>query len=53
MFTRDYTSPRRSTHGDSIQRFRSEETRDGRGTALAMTNLLSASLLTVTILIKE
>lgn len=32
MFTRDYTSPRRSTHPDSMQAFRGIETRDGRVT---------------------
>jgi len=32
MFTRDYTSPRRSTHPDSIQAFRGVEVRDGRVT---------------------
>jgi len=32
MFTRDYTSPRRSTHPDSMQAFRGIEVRDGRVT---------------------
>lgn len=32
LFTRDYTSPRRSTHPDSMQDFRGVEVRDGRVT---------------------
>ncbi len=32
VYTRDYTSPRRSTHPDSMQAFRGVEVRDGRVT---------------------
>jgi hypothetical protein len=35
MFTRDYTSPRRSTHPDSMQAFRGIEVRNGRVTLSA------------------